>query len=130
MKTIFKTLLWMIGLAVLVMIPATGTKLFNVVSDKLEPKEAIPENLKNAKAFVGSADEAKPEEPRPASASPENEETARAHYMEGLKFFQAGKRVEAKSEWDEGAKLDPSNKDIQKALKRLENDDDTPPAKR
>jgi hypothetical protein len=119
MKSIFKALLWLIGISALVMIPATGGKLFNAVTNKLEPKEAIPENLKNAKAFTGSADEAKPAETAQAANATENEEEGMAHYMEGLKLFQAGKKEDAKREWEEGAKLDPGNKDIQKALKRL-----------
>jgi TolA-binding protein len=128
MKTILKTFLWMIGIGVLLMIPATGGKLFEAVTNKIEPKEAVPENLKNSKAFSGTGDEAKPDAPGQNTASQENMESARTHYMEGLKFFQSGKYKEAKTEWDQGALLDPGNKDIQKALARLNTPAEDSPA--
>jgi predicted Abi (CAAX) family protease len=131
MKTILNGILWIAVIALLVLIPATGSKVFNAVSNKLAPKEALPDNLKNAKAFSGAGDEAKQAEVPPAAPASAVTETAQTHYMEGLKLYQAGKKAEAKQEWDEGARLDPANKDIQKALKRLEEaEDDAPAAKK
>lgn len=52
--------------------------------------------------------------------SEENRESARQHYLEGLKYFQNSNYEKARDEWSIAKQLDPENSDAPAGLKRIE----------
>ena len=50
----------------------------------------------------------------------QNRQAAQKHYLEGIKYLQAGDYQKAKDEFTIAKKLDPENADIEAALKRID----------
>lgn len=121
MSQTVKVVLWILGVAALVLIPASEGRLFQAVSEKFSDtgKTASLDDLHGtpAKEPPAQADEA----PRAPAVSPEKAEAAREAFQRGLAFFQDEKYPEAWKEWLEARKLDPGNKDVKTGLARLQN---------
>lgn len=121
MSQTVKVVLWIAGVAALVLIPVSEGRLFQAVSEKLSdgPKAASLDDLHGTPATEAPA---LAEEAAPAPAvSPQKAEAARESFQRGLAYFQDEKYPEAWKEWLAAQKLDPGNKDIKTGLARLQN---------
>jgi hypothetical protein len=119
MKSIGKALLWIVGISVLLLIPLTGGKMFDAVTDKLFNKEAPPIELKDIKSEPGLPPGAFSAEAKPESAAEGKVLAAKQQYLEGLKYFQLSNYERAKEEWLAAQELDPYNQEVQEGLKRI-----------
>lgn len=119
MKSIGKALLWIIGIGVLLLVPLTGGKVFDAVTDKLFNKEAPPIELKDIKSEPASPGIPAGAEEKPVPDEDGKVLAAKQQYLEGLKYFQLSNYERAKEEWLAAQELDPYNQEVQEGLKRI-----------
>jgi len=128
MRSTGKTLLWIAGIGLLVLLPAAGGKIFNAVASKLDKTDPPPIELKDIKS--APAKETRQDGPakRYRPVPEEDAEAAKDRYLQGLKYFQGANYEKAEEAWLDAADLDPNNQDIRKGLKRIEalNTEDNP----
>jgi hypothetical protein len=122
MNSSLKKVLLIAGIAALVLIPATGGKIFKAITSGFSPSEkTIPEPGKTASA---PGIPATPGEWRESenfkNAAEADAFKAKGQYLEGLKYFQNADYENAKKEWQAAAKLDPGNQDVKLGLQRIE----------
>jgi len=114
MKSIGKMLLWVVGIGVLLLIPLTGGKVFDAVTNKLTGTPVELKEVKNEAAFPAAAEETKPGPDADGKVL-----AAKQQYLEGLKYFQLSNYERAKEEWLAAQELDPYNQEVQEGLKRI-----------
>jgi len=120
MKSSGKTLMWIVSIGILVLIPTTGGKVFDALTNKFAPKPPTREEF-------DAIPRAAAEEPLPVDLEkkykpvPEKDAgEAKERFIQGLKYFQDETYNKAWVEWLAAEKLDPNNLDVRKGLKRLE----------
>ena len=88
--------------------------------ERKKKEEEAKKNKEKQAAEQGSESAGNKADKEKEIITQQNRQAAQQHYLEGIKYLQAGDYQKAKDELTIAKKLDPENADIEAALKRID----------